>query len=84
MEEGFTHHPLGAGEKEFPELKLTHVEVSCAQPGPSFAGDKVPWSLLAITLGAQVSSWERGLDLGCQAPPDPSSREPCLRQQFIP
>ena len=84
MEGGFTHHLLGAGETEFPELKLTHMEVSCAQPGPSFAGDEVPRSLLAITMGAQASSWEHGLDLGCQPPPDPSSKEPCFRQQFIP
>ena len=79
-----TVHLLGAGETDFPELRLTHMEVRCAQPGPSFRGDEVLWSILAITLGVQASSWDRALDLGCRAPPDLSSREPCLRQQFIP
>lgn len=33
-------HLLGAGETDFPELKLTHVEVSYAQPGRSFGGTR--------------------------------------------
>lgn len=75
---------LGAGETDFPELKLTHVEVSCAQPGPSFGGTRYHGVFSPSHWGVQASSREHALDLGCRAPPDPSSMEPCLRQQFIP